>query len=259
MTLRVGISWLAPVLFGLGAVLLAMVVELGSPPWIKPRVKRALPQDPVPVLDPSRLSALTRVSRSGQPSSRAGAHQPSSLHLRARGTLLGPCVDWAAIEDLDTGKMQSYAVGDVVKGARIEEISRSLITLSENGQSSYLEVSGLGRVVATPPPPAQEVSPGHFSISRREVEQALTDLPALAPTVRVLPTARGMKFFAVRPGSFAAELGIQNGDTLTRVNGIALENADAVLDAYARLRSASHVELQLERDGAPVTQIYEVQ
>ncbi|MFT3838492.1 MAG: hypothetical protein QM723_16055 [Myxococcaceae bacterium] len=259
MTLRVGISWLAPMLFGLGATLLAMVVELGSPAWIKPKPRLALPQDPVPSLDPERLSALTGLAARRERASTPVATEPTRLHLRARGTLLGPFIDWAAIQDLDTGKMQSYAVGDVVQGATILAINRSLITLRENGHATYLEVSGLGRVVATPPPPPREVTPGHFSIARQEVERQLGNLAELAPTVRAMPTPHGMKLFAIRPGSLPAQLGVQNGDTITKVNGIALDHADGLLEAYTRLRSSSHFEIQIERDGAPVTQTYDLQ
>lgn len=260
MTLRVGISWLAPMLFGLGATLLAMVAELGSPPWIKPKPRLALPQDPVPSLDLERLSALTGLAARSERAPTPAATEPTRLHLRVRGTLLGPFIDWAAIEDLDTGKMQSYAVGDVVQGATILAINRSLITLRENGHATYLEVSGLGRVVATPPPPTTlQVSKGRFEVSRKEIARYLSDLGTLASEARVFPSTEGFKVFAIRPGSMIARLGVQNGDKLTKVNGIALNNAEAVLDAYSRLQSASHFEIQLERDGALVTQTYELQ
>jgi type II secretory pathway component PulC len=260
MTMRVGISWLAPMLFGLGATLMAMVAELGSPAWIKPRPRPvlALPQDPVPTLDLDRLAALTGVASKSRESNVPVATQPTSLHLRARGTMMGQFVDWVAIEDLDTGKMRSYAVGDEVQSATIVAITRTLVTLRELNKTTYLEVSSLGRVAVTPPRPPLEVSKGRFEISRQEVVHELSDLDAIATTARVVPSTHGFKIFAIRAGSLVSRLGIQNGDKLTKVNGVALDSVDAVLNQMTRLSMATHIELELERDGAPLTQTYEL-
>jgi hypothetical protein len=63
--------------------------------------------------------------------------RPSGLPLRALGTLDH---DWVAIEK--EGQIRGYALGDVVYGARIVTIDRSLITLRERDALTYLEVVG---------------------------------------------------------------------------------------------------------------------
>ena len=59
--------------------------------------------------------------------------------------------------------------------------------------------------------------------------------------------------YAVRPGSIYARLGVLNGDTITTINGHAVDTADRALDAYTALRGAAKVELGGLRRGKPFT------
>lgn len=63
----------------------------------------------------------------------------------------------------------------------------------------------------------------------------------------------GARLDGIAPGSLLDALGLRNGDVVRSVNGLDVSTAEAALPAYARLRSARHFVLALERDGQPTT------
>ncbi len=117
-----------------------------------------------------------------------------------------------------------------------------------------------GSLIATrhPPPPAPRV------LTREFVDAMLANTEGLATAARFVPRLvdgrpRGVKLYAIRPGSYIDQLGLKNGDTLVALNGFDLSVPDQALEAYAHTRGASHVLLDLERRGERVTLEYVVQ
>jgi general secretion pathway protein C len=87
--------------------------------------------------------------------------------------------------------------------------------------------------------------------------------PSAAPGTRVVPwmkdgKAAGFKFYAVRPGSLAAALGIQNGDALTSLLGMELTGADQALQVFEKLRTAKEAKAVFVRRGKEVTVTYKI-
>jgi S1-C subfamily serine protease len=63
----------------------------------------------------------------------------------------------------------------------------------------------------------------------------------------------GMKVYAIKPRSWLAQLGLENGDNITSVDGVTLGSLDAVLGLPARLHAAPQVVVTLIRRGQPLT------
>src|SRR5690606_21985836 len=90
----------------------------------------------------------------------------------------------------------------------------------------------------------------------------LAELDALlstqeSPGVRIVPAMRsgkpdGFKLYAIQPGSLPAAIGLENGDTLHRVNGHELSSPERALTAYHELRGADRFEIELTRAGEPL-------
>ena len=85
----------------------------------------------------------------------------------------------------------------------------------------------------------------------------------VARGARVVPAmkngkASGFKLYAVRPTSIFAKLGLENGDTIVRVNGFDLTTADKALEVYTKLRDASTIQIDLERRHQPLTLTYSI-
>ncbi len=79
---------------------------------------------------------------------------------------------------------------------------------------------------------------------------------ALAP--RIVPEVQdgklmGIRVFGLRAGSLLAELGVENGDRIETIDGLAIANPEDALRAYARARTADRLDVVLNRHGKPFT------
>lgn len=79
----------------------------------------------------------------------------------------------------------------------------------------------------------------------------------LLQSVRVVPERMdgkviGLRLFGIRPSSLLGTLGLRNGDRLESINGFPISDPEKALQAYARLRTASHLRLSLQRGGHPL-------
>jgi S1-C subfamily serine protease len=102
---------------------------------------------------------------------------------------------------------------------------------------------------------------GVIQVKRAELAAALGDAAA-GRCARAVPRmvngkVSGIKLYAIRPGSWIAALGLENGDTLLSVNGLPLDSMDQAREAYAALSRASRVEIVGDRRGKPFTQVIE--
>lgn len=67
---------------------------------------------------------------------------------------------------------------------------------------------------------------------------------------------RGLKFVEVAPGGVFAQLGLQQGDIVLSVNGVALNTQEDVLVNFDKMRKMHMLTLALERDGVQMQQRY---
>ena len=101
----------------------------------------------------------------------------------------------------------------------------------------------------------------HYELSRALVDGVLANPMAVAKGARVVPAMTnskpdGFRLYAIRPGSFYAKLGFENGDTLHKINGNSLDAPDKALEIYVKLRDASKFEVEVVRRGKPVVMTY---
>jgi hypothetical protein len=90
-------------------------------------------------------------------------------------------------------------------------------------------------------------------VSRRELDDAMSDFSALARQIQIEPAeGGGVRVLAIAGRSFFARLGIQTGDVIHRVAGQPIDTVDGAAGAYAVLASSRSVTVELERRGAPV-------
>jgi general secretion pathway protein C len=233
---------------------------------------------PSPAVAPARLD-LERLARlTGLPAQAAEPLTPalpdaarSPLRLKLLGTLLAddPAASLAAVHELDSGRIRTARVGDTLLGALLVNIGRSQLIVERDGRLEFVDASAAAAVgagsVATldPGSPIRAVAAGQYEVPRAEVNRMLGNLNELATQVRIVPAfvngaAVGFKVFAIAPGSLFARIGVQNGDVIRRINGYELSSPEACLDAYARLRDASQIELELGRAGATVRNSYRI-
>ena len=68
----------------------------------------------------------------------------------------------------------------------------------------------------------------------------------------------GIKLFGLRPDTLLGTLGMQNGDKLQTINGFEVASPEKALEAYARLRTADHLNVQVNRGGQNMSIDYNI-
>jgi general secretion pathway protein C len=212
----------------------------------------------------------------------------SSLRVKLLGTLLAGLPEWsiASIQDVVTLKTNTYMIGDKVQGAEVVEIERARVIVINNSRREYIDnTAGDGAVaaIAAPPPviaatsaaggaypPSQALGNGikatsenEYEVPKTEIDKTLSNLNDVAMQARIVPAfkdgvAQGFKLFSIRPDSIYTKIGIQNGDVIKRINGYDLNSPEKALEIYSKLKEASRIDIEVERNGASVRKTYNV-
>jgi len=104
----------------------------------------------------------------------------------------------------------------------------------------------------------QKVSDTEFNIDRAVVDKILENQAELMRSARIVPEQKdgkvvGVRMFGIRPDTLLGTLGLQNGDRLESINGFNMASPEKALEAYARLRTASSLNVKVNRRGAPLS------
>lgn len=110
----------------------------------------------------------------------------------------------------------------------------------------------------------RQTGPGAYTVDGARWDAMLADSGALARSARLVPALKdgaviGFKLYAVRPASWFARLGLKNGDVLRTVNGLPLASPQEALEAYAKVRDAPALTLDITRAGQPMRLRYTIE
>lgn len=246
-------------------------------PAPRPVSARASPAPPR-ALRLDRLSALLGLplrdpESTPAPSPAGCGARDSRLKLKLLGTLTHERGGLASLEDLeDSGRVHTVFLGGEVRGARLVEITRTRVVFLENGCEQELTCGQAAPSPSQPPPaPARppaasgqvwdRITPlreGEYELPRSAITEAMSGEALLqARAMPYIEGGRSTGFRVVfRPDSPYTRLGLQSGDVLTRINGYSLATPEGALDAYAHLRDAQRVDLEVMRGGQPVRRTY---
>jgi general secretion pathway protein C len=108
----------------------------------------------------------------------------------------------------------------------------------------------------------RQTGPHAYEVQRVVIDRLLSG-GMTPPWPRIVPESRnealaGFRVFGIHGDSPFAALGLSNGDLLLAVNGRPIATAEAAMAAFAPLRAASHVQLEVERDGRRVRLDYAI-
>lgn len=101
----------------------------------------------------------------------------------------------------------------------------------------------------------QKVGPNEYNVDRGVVDKILENQAELMRQARIVPEQEngkvvGIRLFGVRSDTLLGTLGLENGDRLQTINGFDMTSPEKALEAYARLRTADHLTIQINRKGA---------
>ena len=104
----------------------------------------------------------------------------------------------------------------------------------------------------------QKVSESEFNVDRSVVDKILENQAELMRSARIVPEQQngkvvGIRLFGIRPETLLGTLGFQTGDRLETINGFNMASPEKALEAYARLRTASNLNVKINRRGKPMS------
>ena len=256
------------------AVEKAGLALLASPPA---RVGRAAPQN-------ARASAASveRLHLFGEAEKRATAKPETQkildapdtkLQLKLRGVLASddPAFARAIIADAK-GMEDAYAVEEALPGnAVLKEIYADRIILQYRGQLETLrlpkdETKGANQRVSRKSPHAG-VNTAETGALLRQYRNALTTDPqSVMDLVRAEPVRDRMtgkvKGYRIRPGrdrQMLGRFGLRDGDVVTSINGVSLDNPLKALELMRDVSSMTQVNLDVERNGVPQSFSFQIE
>ncbi len=104
----------------------------------------------------------------------------------------------------------------------------------------------------------KKLGPGKFEVSRAEVQQTMENPAQFFSQMRALPhfvngKTDGFSISQVQPGSVFQQLGLQDGDLLTSIDGQPVTNPMQAMGLIQAVKTASAIDLIVNRGGAPTS------
>ena len=225
-----------------------------------------LPSDPLGMNPDSPNAGIP-----GAPAS----HAP--LNLASKLTLLGVVIGEqggvsAIVEELSSKRQLFFRLHDQIPDVgEISEIRRDGIVVRLGNQQEFLGLAvsqiekppssapASGKAVQTPVPG----KPMRTILDRREVEQAMGDLPKLLTQARAVPylvngAINGFRLDFIAPSSFYEKIGLKYGDVLQQVNGVEVRDPGTMLTLFQQLRNEKTVKLDLLRNNQRTAMTFDI-
>jgi len=191
----------------------------------------------------------------------------TKLKLTLRGLLASdnPDESWAIVAG-PSGKEEFYKIGGKKKlpgNAKLTEIHADRIVLERRGKYETLRLpkESLNLAPATrtrnarAPRTTRNSRRSGSNISLREYRDTLLNNPEqVADLVTIAPVRKRGRFvgYSLQPGrdaEFLRQYGLQPGDVVTSVNGVALDSPTKGFGVLRDLTSATSLEIEIERNG----------
>ncbi len=229
------------------------------------------------LLPPTPEHGSAGVTSSGRRSA-SGSVVRASLGLAGRLRLIGTVLGdqrgvFAIVEELASKQQSLYHLHDsVLDLGEVAEIRRNGIVIRQGNVEELLELAisegqaALTGATSTAPNPQAgpaPMVPVRKVVDRREVEQAMNDLPKLLSQARAVPNTvngviNGFRLDYIAPTSFYEKIGVQAGDVLQRVNGVDIRDPSTMLNLLQQLKNEQTVKLDLVRNNQRSTITYEL-
>ena len=98
-----------------------------------------------------------------------------------------------------------------------------------------------------------KISDTSYQVDRSAVPQIIQNYAQLAAGLRTRTTKDGVRLSGIKSNSILSSLGMKNGDVLKAINGFDMSDQDKALEAYAKLKTANHLAITVDRGGSPST------
>ena len=113
-------------------------------------------------------------------------------------------------------------------------------------------------------PNVEDLGDNHYKIPRDTIDHSVNNLSQLLTQIRAIPNIQngktnGFALSEIEPGSVFDEMGLQEGDVLSSINGQPMTDPAMAMQMLSALRNATQVSIQVLREGHPTTLSYQIQ
>jgi general secretion pathway protein C len=210
------------------------------------------------------------IDGSGTPHTRAPLDLASKIKLL--GVVIGEREGVSVIvEELSSKRQLFFRLHDHIPDVgEISEIRRDGMVVRLGDQQELLELSASQTEKPAAPPAAAQLpivpvpgSPMRTVLDRRDVEQAMGDLPKLLSQARAVPymvngAMSGFRLDFIAPASFYEKIGLKYGDVLQQVNGVDIRDPGTMLTLFQQLRNEKTVKLDVLRGNQRTAMMFEI-
>jgi general secretion pathway protein C len=177
----------------------------------------------------------------------------------------------AIVEELSSKRQLFFRLHDEIpEVGEISEIRRDGIVVRQGDQQELLELAtsqiekppsaAVAAVPAVAPGPG---SPVRTVLDRRDVEQAMGDIPKLLSQARAVPylvngAMNGFRLDFIAPASFYEKIGLKYGDVLQQVNGVDIRDPGTMLTLFQQLRNEKTVKLDVLRNNQRTAMTFDI-
>jgi general secretion pathway protein C len=107
------------------------------------------------------------------------------------------------------------------------------------------------------------VDTGTWQVRREKLLENFANVGSLSSQATITPyfvqgQQLGFRLSQMRAGGVLQQIGLQEGDVLQQVNGLAIHTPQEALQAYQQLQTESTVRLSILRNNSPTTLTYEI-
>ena len=169
------------------------------------------------------------------------------------------------IENIGKNEQRLYRSGDAIENAIVELILKDKVILQIDAKN---EVLAMQKLVSSGQPsilqaPAQDPAGKSILLSRDQIDDAVQNINELMRQIKIRPhfldgKPDGLAVAGIQPNSIFREMGLQNGDIITGVNGKKIESVDDALTLYQNIKAGDMVTVQLKRRGAAEVISYQI-
>lgn len=190
------------------------------------------------------------------------------LSLKLWGTITSTAENaQAVIEDTTKREQGLYRKGDNVQQARIKMILRKKVVLTVNGKDEILEMEDLvdqsHRESIQEPRYSRRDDPEPYNygeslkimnLRRKEISDAMEGFDSLMQEIKARPyfengESSGVLLSGIRKDSIFEDMGLEQGDVIKGANEEKIQSVGDALKFFENLKSASDVELKIQRNG----------
>jgi general secretion pathway protein C len=201
----------------------------------------------------------------------------TDLKLKLWGTVTGKSRQaYAVIEDTKTRQQNLYRTGDAIQNATVKLILRQKVVLNVDDRDEVLGMEEIGATNArkesgpvarsASPPPKLPVSsyPRQLTLEGDQIQNALENLDQLMDQAQIRPHIEdgkpaGISITGIKPNTVFRKMRLRNGDIITGVNGTPIDSVEDAMKIFGDVKSASELQVEIQRRGQKRVLNYKVE